>query len=376
MTKPPNPLFNHSVSDVTGEADLTSPAISISSSSNGRYEAANQNIGYTEAGGASTAYATNPTSDTALGSSFHSQSTHPTIVVQDTDSLQYFVQHGGSRREDVSTSDPTPGGFGSQIWEPPPGPFLDFAPQPIYEPLGELADEQIQSFHEFDSPSSIRSSASLSQNSSTTRPDLSAKLSAGFEATTATNVFAPPTLPRSALKRKAEHDITPSIDTASTRGLHSAKIGDGKRRSVSFERMSASNSRSPGDASAGSDNLLSQRTSQGGHTSAASRGRSRQSTSSTPRPTVNIPSAASQSQARGGRGTRVPSATPPSILPPEKVFPIRIGSDLFQLSGASISSDGQYSSSLCQSFPDPLQHRRISPNSSRNNFARTKILEE
>jgi hypothetical protein len=33
----------------------------------------------------------------------------------------------------------------------------------------------------------------------------------------------------------------------------------------------------------------------------------------------------------------------PHILPHEKVFPIQIGSELFRLSGASISSDGQYS---------------------------------
>jgi hypothetical protein len=31
----------------------------------------------------------------------------------------------------------------------------------------------------------------------------------------------------------------------------------------------------------------------------------------------------------------------PKILPHERVFPIQIGSELFRLSGASISSDGQ-----------------------------------
>ena len=30
------------------------------------------------------------------------------------------------------------------------------------------------------------------------------------------------------------------------------------------------------------------------------------------------------------------------ILPPEKVFSIQIGTELFRLSGASISSDGQW----------------------------------
>lgn len=34
---------------------------------------------------------------------------------------------------------------------------------------------------------------------------------------------------------------------------------------------------------------------------------------------------------------------PPTILPPEKVFPIQIGSELFRLSGASIASDGKFS---------------------------------
>jgi hypothetical protein len=33
----------------------------------------------------------------------------------------------------------------------------------------------------------------------------------------------------------------------------------------------------------------------------------------------------------------------PNILPHERVFPIQIGSELFRLSGASISSDGLYS---------------------------------
>ncbi len=32
----------------------------------------------------------------------------------------------------------------------------------------------------------------------------------------------------------------------------------------------------------------------------------------------------------------------PHILPHERVFPIQIGSELFRLSGASLSSDGMY----------------------------------
>ncbi|ETN42580.1 uncharacterized protein HMPREF1541_01737 [Cyphellophora europaea CBS 101466] len=72
--------------------------------------------------------------------------------------------------------------------------------------------------------------------------------------------------------------------------------------------------------------------------------RTRQSAASTPRsgpiPVPPVSTAETPGQRAGFRaGTRPPSGHPPSILPPEKVFPIQIGSDLFRLSGASISSD-------------------------------------
>lgn len=41
-------------------------------------------------------------------------------------------------------------------------------------------------------------------------------------------------------------------------------------------------------------------------------------------------------------GARKMNTDIPDILPHEKVFPIQIGSDLFRLSGASISSDGKH----------------------------------
>lgn len=41
----------------------------------------------------------------------------------------------------------------------------------------------------------------------------------------------------------------------------------------------------------------------------------------------------------------------PDILPHERVFPIQIGSELFRLSGASISSDGKY---FLPSLPFPV----------------------
>ena len=44
----------------------------------------------------------------------------------------------------------------------------------------------------------------------------------------------------------------------------------------------------------------------------------------------------------GGTGARKWNTDIPNILPHERVFPIQIGSELFRLSGASISSDGMY----------------------------------
>jgi hypothetical protein len=43
-----------------------------------------------------------------------------------------------------------------------------------------------------------------------------------------------------------------------------------------------------------------------------------------------------------GTKTNVAGIDIPQHLPHEKVFPIQIGSELFRLSGASISSDGSY----------------------------------
>lgn len=63
------------------------------------------------------------------------------------------------------------------------------------------------------------------------------------------------------------------------------------------------------------------------------------SSASGPRPSLDVPPSSSQDPTQT-RGSRTASGHPPSILPPEKVFPIQIGSELFRLSGASISSDG------------------------------------
>lgn len=55
----------------------------------------------------------------------------------------------------------------------------------------------------------------------------------------------------------------------------------------------------------------------------------------------------------------------PKILPHERVFPIQIGSELFKLSGASLSSDGtdtlfhvppMQQTCICFYWPSPSHH--------------------
>ena len=55
----------------------------------------------------------------------------------------------------------------------------------------------------------------------------------------------------------------------------------------------------------------------------------------------------------------------PNILPHERVFPIQIGSELFKLSGASISSDGaSLSQTPTRNLIDACQHLHTFPNTS------------
>ncbi|EXJ87411.1 hypothetical protein A1O3_04371 [Capronia epimyces CBS 606.96] len=98
--------------------------------------------------------------------------------------------------------------------------------------------------------------------------------------------------------------------------------------------MSGAGPASPDEEPASSDPLAGSRANLSAGDPSRNR-RTRPSAASTPQPLPNVPS---QGSTRN-RGTRTASGHPPSILPPEKVFPIQIGSDLFRLSGASISSD-------------------------------------
>ncbi|KIX07849.1 uncharacterized protein Z518_02503 [Rhinocladiella mackenziei CBS 650.93] len=278
---------------------------------------------------------------------------YPTVAVHDTDSQHLLV---ASSTDAAATSYALgPPSFGSQPWVAPSGPFLDFAPQPIYEPTGELRREDIHTFDEFDAPSISRFTTALSAsppNNPPPPPTNAVEVATAPNGAGSVTAFVQPSLPRSALKRKASSVATTPTDSSTDKKIRAPTgtgagsgpgLGPGIRldssiansRSVTFERMSGIGPTSPDEGSTSSDAPAGSRA----IPSAVLTGnrRTRQSSGSTPRPSLN-PQSSSQSSNRG-RGTRPPSGHPPSILPPEKVFPIQIGSDLFRLSGASISSD-------------------------------------
>lgn len=243
--------------------------------------------------------------------------------------------------------------FGSQPWVAPSGPFLEFAPRPVYEPTGELLHEHIHTFAEFDAPALPGFTTALSiplDNPPPPPTSNAAVLATPTNDPGSVTTFVQPSLPRSALKRKASSVATTPSDLFFDKKIRaSSGTGSGSRpgldsalanhRFVTFERMSGIGPTSPDEGSTSSDLPGASRAVPSTGPSAGNR-RTRQSSGSTPRPSVNLPPTSSQGSNRARGTTRPSSAHPPSILPPEKVFPIQIGSDLFRLSGASISSDG------------------------------------
>jgi hypothetical protein len=237
---------------------------------------------------------------------------------------------------DLGHSNSNLGVFGSQEWIAPFGPYIDFAPQPIYEPTGELVHEQTTSFQEFDSPTSIKSSASFPSDGTRSYPSASPNVPEISIAAASDPIFVQPPLPKSALKRKRDLETGSKLDQGSEKQQRGPDRPSPPSRSVSFERMSRPSPPSAREGSASSELPVNQRGGTDNATSASRRSRASGIGGGTPRAAAHNPSNRSSRGGRSGSGSQVPS-----VLPPEKVFPIQIGSDLFRLSGASISSDGR-----------------------------------
>ena len=329
MTGPHDTVFelndNVTYSD-TPDTTFQSPAISISpSEAYGRQvSATNPAIAFSSSHVApsGTAYDSGKPSNHSFG--------HTNGHIDNTSST-----HPSNSTTNATSASLNLAGHPSQPWISPSVPYLHFAPQPVYEPTGELINEGIVNFHEFDNPTVLRSVSE--SNSESPQDSLTATVPS--QHTKAVNASVPPAPPRSVLKRKVD-----SLEPPLSNQVKKHERPSSKTRSVSFERMSGRGPASPDETKSSEKPSGGARAGAG----ATQQGRKTRQTASSavPRPGhSNVPPVSlDEPQTHRGSlrsGTRVPSGHPPSILPPEKVFPIQIGSDLFRLSGASISSDGE-----------------------------------
>lgn len=309
---------------------------------------------------AQTADTANPSPDTRQSLLLGSPN-HPAATAHPIDSQHFLVPSPAAVAHGTSYNLVTPS-FGAQPLNTSSRPHLYPPNFPLYDPTGELVHETIQIFHNFDAPSTHSFTDTLLTSSNNPPPSpnylAGAAPASDGNANASVNKFAQPLHPRSALKRTASSIAStpseasvndPSLQLGALPGSHLDSINSNPR-SVTFERMSGIGPTSPDEGSNSSDFPSTSRVHQNTGPSGGTR-RVRQSSGSTPRPALPLPTVSSQAPVRG-RGTRTSSGHPPSILPPEKVFPIQIGSDLFRLSGASISSDGKAAFCLYRNVTD------------------------
>jgi hypothetical protein len=325
-------------SDVTSDRELVSPAISISSVQyGGQAGPINQANPHPLGSGAATAYTTNPYSGPVFDALNFRAGQAPHVPRLPQAEAALYTTRNPDELGTPSNQTPILGNFGSQAWVPP-SPYLSFAPQPIYEPTGELIDEHIQTFDQFDSPPSRQPSEILTaQRALQPTGSTGQFFPANFSSSKA--IIAPPPPLRSALKRKADSDANSPSNSESGRRKQSAESGFAAARTVSFSRMSDSE----GDGLANSEGIAEEASFRSGPTRSAKPGSQKPGEQGAQnRGSVRSPTAVPKPAAKGTGILYKPKPSAPSILPPEKVFPIQIGSELFRLSGASISSDGLF----------------------------------
>lgn len=327
-------------SDVTSDRELASPAISISSVPYGGQPGSTNQANPHLLGSGAAAYTTNP----YAGAGFDNLQfpANQALYVSPGDAALYTTR-SPDELANPSNQTSTLGNFGTQLWVSP-SPYLSFAPQPIYEPTGELIDEHVRTFDQFDSPPSRQPSEILTAQRALQPAGPAGPAGPLFSANSSSSkgIIAPPPPPpppplRSALKRRADSNPNSPSNSESGRKKQSVESGFAPARTVSFSRMSDSE----GDGLASSEVVADDAPSRSGPSRSAKPG------SQTPggqgpqsRGSVRSPPAVPKPLAKGTGLLYKQKPSSPSILPPEKVFPIQIGSELFRLSGASISSDG------------------------------------
>jgi hypothetical protein len=223
--------------------------------------------------------------------------------------------------------------------------FSDFGAQ--YEPQGELVEEQQQAItaNDFSIPlpvTAVDSAFQTARASNTVTPSPA----------NAQSVLSPPPKPpqrpvvQTGLKRKAESELDSAVSTE-------PQPNHAKRHNKS-RQSSTSSLASPAIAE-----HTEARPSPMAQTTIA-----RTVSEPTPQGNTELPKRKEQSKGTGPQGRVIDVSKPrrvvespggPDMLPAGKVFPIQIGSELFRLSGASISSDGKHSPRTCWPWNSKLR---------------------
>jgi hypothetical protein len=217
--------------------------------------------------------------------------------------------------------------------------FSDFGAQ--YEPQGELVEEQQQPItaNDFSIPLPVTAvdlafQATRASNTVTPSP------------ANAQSVLSPPPKPpqrpvvQTGLKRKADSELDSAV--SQTASIATEPQSNHAKRHNKSRQSSTSSLPSPVVAE-----HTEARPSPMAPTTVA-----RTVSEPTPQGNTELPKRKEQSKGTGPQGRVIDVSKPrrvvespggPDMLPAGKVFPIQIGSELFRLSGASISSDGKHS---------------------------------
>ncbi|KAK8182506.1 hypothetical protein BC567DRAFT_293738 [Phyllosticta citribraziliensis] len=242
----------------------------------------------------------------------------------------------------------------------------------FYEPTGELAHERQPEARDYNIPQPIRPSATLGQAPGV-QPTAAEPLGFPFlfESLSSVSEFAPPTprapispqVRRSSMKRKAGGESSP--DEATTRTLQfspdpSMQAPAAKRPEIQRSSKSRSSSladdpivtAAPGlaQASARAPQPPQSSVATASPETSVSQPSGQTATASDP----NAPSAEGQAGQQRSRKIAELGTNYSAVLPAGKVFPVQIGPELFRLSGASISSDGEAPSYFSHFFADQL----------------------
>lgn len=290
------------------------------------------------------AYGANPTLDSIYyGPTFAANNISNTHDLHTTAAASYSFASSSAHSAN-NASGLNLASSGSQPWPVPSNTYQDLAAQSVYEPTGELVHEAIEGFEQFDDPLSFRSPSRTAEETGTAVDHQNKSPSANTVVQTPIVNHTNQTFPKPALKRHFEPDIGAANYRQDDQKPRPVQFELPKARKVSFGQMSASGPVSADDEDSSSSEESSRPTGQGTFATSirGRRGRGARTTPATAQRSRPQQATASTPSAQSTGGSKVPSSHPPSsILPPEKVFPIQIGSELFRLSGASISSDGK-----------------------------------